>query len=308
MKFAVAVPTYNPGAYWEPWLKGLRAQSKQPSQVLVIDSESTDGSLGQDMGPEVTLIKISKASFNHGGTRDFALGLLDSSIDVVVFLTQDALLADNDALVRLVSAFSDPNVVAAYGRQVPHKNSGSIGAHARLFNYGAVSTSKSLDSVKELGLKTCFISNSFAAYRVRDLRAVGGFPSDVILGEDMYVAGKLLLQGKKIQYVADACVNHSHDYTALEEFRRYFDTGVFHSMQPWLLDNFGGASGEGARFVRSELTYLGVHQPSLVLPALFRTGMKFLGYKLGQTYRALPRAVILAFSMHKGFWAGRSES
>lgn len=308
MKFAVIVPTYNPGAYWEPWLKGLRTQSKQPSQVLVIDSESTDGSLGQDMGPGVTLIKIAKASFNHGGTRDFALGLLDPLIDIVVFLTQDALLADSDALERLVSAFSDPNVAAAYGRQLPHKNSGPIGAHARLFNYGTVSTPKSLNSVKELGLKTCFISNSFAAYRVEALRAVGGFPSDVILGEDMYVAGKLLLEGCKIQYVADACVNHSHDYTVLEEFRRYFDTGAFHSMEPWLLENFGGASGEGARFVRSELAYLRAHKPSLILPALFRTSMKFLGYKLGQMYRALPRGLTIAFSMHKGFWAGRPQS
>ena len=104
-----------------------------------------------------------------------------------------------------------------------------------------------------------------------------------------------------------ACVKHSHDYSILQDFRRYFDTGVFHSMEPWLLDNFGGPSGEGGRFVRSELAYLKKRQPSLIPSSLIRTAVKFLGYKLGQSYRALPRSVTLAFSMHKGFWAGRSE-
>lgn len=308
MNFALVVPTYNPGRYWQQWLQALSIQTSYPSQVLVVDSASTDGSFDGEGNQKFQLIRIPKASFNHGGTRDLALGLLDRSIEVVVFLTQDALLANEHALERLIASFSNPQVAAAYGRQLPHKDARPLGAHARVFNYGPTSRLKSQVSIPEMGLKACFISNSFSAYRVSDLLEVGGFPEDVILGEDMYVAGKLLLSGKSIHYVADACVYHSHDYTALEEFRRYFDTGVFHTMEPWLLNNFGGPSGEGARFVRSELSYLRAHQPSLVLPALFRTGMKFLGYKLGRIYRALPRSLTLAFSMHKGFWAGRSGS
>lgn len=307
MNFALVVPTYNPGRYWQQWLRALSIQSSYPAQVLVFDSESTDGSFDAEDHEKFQLISIPKASFNHGGTRDLALDLLDCSIEVVVFLTQDALLSNEYALERLVASFSNPQVAAAYGRQLPHKDANPLGAHARIFNYGSVSRLKSRVSIPEMGLKACFISNSFAAYRVSDLLDVGGFPKDVILGEDMCVAGKLLLSGKSIQYAADACVYHSHDYSVLEEFRRYFDTGVFHTMEPWLIDRFGGASGEGLRFVRSELAYLQKHRPSLIIPAMFRTFMKYLGYKLGRMFAVLPKPMVLSLSMHKGFWISRGE-
>lgn len=305
MNFALVVPTYNPGRYWQQWLQALSIQTSYPSQVLVVDSASTDGSFDGEGNQKFQLIRIPKASFNHGGTRDLALGLLDRSIEVVVFLTQDALLANEHALERLIASFSNPQVAAAYGRQLPHKDARPLGAHARVFNYGPTSRLKSQASIPEMRLKACFISNSFSAYRVSDLLEVGGFPEDVILGEDMYVAGKLLLSGKSIHYVADACVYHSHDYTALEEFRRYFDTGVFHTMEPWLIDSFGGASGEGLRFVRSELAYLHKNQPSLIIPAMFRTFMKYSGYKLGRMFKKIPKQMLPALSMHQGFWHSR---
>lgn len=307
MNFALVVPTYNPGRYWPQWLQALSFQTNYPSQVLVVDSESTDGSFDGEVNQKFQLTRIPKASFNHGGTRDLALGLLDRSIEVVVFLTQDALLANEYALERLVASFSNPQVAAAYGRQLPHKDAKPLGAHARIFNYESASRLKSQASIPEMGLKACFISNSFSAYRVSDLLEAGGFPENVILGEDMYVAGKLLLSGKSIQYAADACVYHSHDYSTIEEFRRYFDTGVFHTMEPWLMDNFGGASGEGLRFVRSELAYLQKHRPSLIIPSMFRTFMKYLGYKLGRIFAVLPKRMVFSLSMHKGFWISRRD-
>lgn len=307
MNFALVVPTYNPGRYWQQWLQALSIQTSYPSQVLVVDSASTDGSFDGESNQKFQLIRIPKASFNHGGTRGLALGLLDRSIEVVVFLTQDALLANEHALERLIASFSNPQVAAAYGRQLPHKDARPLGAHARVFNYGPTSRLKSQVSIPEMGLKACFISNSFSAYRVSDLLEVGGFPEDVILGEDMYVAGKLLLSGKSVQYVADACVYHSHDYTALEEFRRYFDTGVFHTMEPWLIDSFGGTSGEGLRFVRSELAYLQKNRPSLIIPSMFRTFMKYSGYRLGRMFKKIPKQMLPALSMHKGFWISRGS-
>lgn len=305
MQFALIVPTYNAGQLWNSWVAALAMQTMLPAQTLLIDSESTDGVISAARTSTLSVVSVSKASFNHGGTRSFALNLLDPSTEVVVFMTQDALLADPHSLENLVSVFSDQVVSAAYGRQLPHDDAGHLAAHLRSFNYGPDRKMKSIDSVGELGLKACFISNSFAAYRVKDLHAVGGFPADVILGEDMYVGGKLLLNGKTIAYVPSACVKHSHDYSIFQDFRRYFDTGVFHSMEPWLLDNFGGVSGEGGRFVRSELVYLKKHQPSLIPSSLIRTAVKFLGYKLGRMYKLLPNNMVTAFSMHKGFWAGR---
>jgi rhamnosyltransferase len=78
----------------------------------------------------------------------------------------------------------------------------------------------------------------------------------VIFGEDTVTAGKLLQAGYKVAYVADAPVYHSHSYTAIQEFRRYFDIGVLHIREAWLQEIFGKAGGEGIRFVLSELRYL----------------------------------------------------
>lgn len=102
-------------------------------------------------------------------------------------------------------------------------------------------------------MKTAFISNSFAAYRKQAIQEVGGFPTHTILCEDMFVAARMLLNGWKVAYVSDACVYYSHNYTILQEFKRYFDIGVFHAREKWIRDSFGQAEGSGIAFVKMEI-------------------------------------------------------
>lgn len=297
----VVIPTRNPGVLWGQWWSALVMQHTGVHGV-VVDSSSSDGTNFTSLPEGFRCVQIAAADFNHGGTRNLALLHLPEGTDVVVFMTQDALLADSHALSHLVAVFADPAVACAYGRQLPHADATPVAAHARLFNYPVVSRTVSLDDKAHLGLKTCFLSNSFAAYRLADLQAVGGFPSSVILGEDMSVAARLLLAGKCVAYVADACVHHSHNYSVLQEFRRYFDTGVFHARSPWLLQSFGGAGGEGLRFVRSELAYLWRLAPVWIPSALVRTAAKLAGYRLGRLETLWPVWFKRWCSMHKGFW------
>jgi rhamnosyltransferase len=243
---------------------------------------------------------ITRAEFNHGGTRQMGVDMMPEA-DIIAFLTQDALLANPDAIDLLLAAFADESVGAAYGRQLPHRNAGPIAAHARLFNYPPESQLRGLEDRERFGIKTAFISNSFAAYRRSALMQAGGFPADTIMNEDTYVAGRMLASGWKIAYCADAQVFHSHDYRFLDEFKRYFDIGVFHTHTPWLQQLFGGASGEGRRYVLSELRYLLKRAPWLIPSALLRTALKLLGFKLGGS---LPRTVSPYFSLHRSYWLG----
>jgi rhamnosyltransferase len=297
----LAIPTHNPGGLWSQCLAAVQSQKLMIS-VVVMDSSSTDGTNFTQLPAGFLVECIPATSFNHGGTRNLAMTHLPTDLDVVVFMTQDVLLADPQALSRMVSVFSDPAVACAYGRQLPHANATPVAAHARFFNYPSHSRLLCLADKASLGLKACFMSNSFAAYRVSDLQAVGGFPSDVILGEDMSVAARLLMAGKSVAYVADACAHHSHNYSVMQEFRRYFDTGVFHARSPWLLAEFGSASGEGLRFVRSELAYLWRHAPWWIPSALVRTAAKLIGYRLGRLESRWPLWFKRWCSMHKGFW------
>ena len=297
----VVVPTFNPGPLWTKWLSAVVRQ-QPPLAGVVVDSTTTDGTDYSTLPPNWQMLRIPNKSFNHGSTRNLGVQQAPSGHSIVVFMTQDAVLVDAGAVDSLVAALADPAVACAWGRQLPHGDATPIAAHARTFNYPPVSRVVQLSDKDHLGLKACFTSNSFAAYRMEDLMRAGGFPSELILGEDMAVAAKLLMAGKKVAYVADACVYHSHNYTPVEEFRRYFDTGVFHARNPWLLETFGSANSEGLRFVRSELRYLRKHAPAWIPSAMLRTLLKWLGYRLGRLEAHWPLWIKRRCSMHRGYW------
>src|SRR6185312_12161653 len=165
---------------------------------------------------------------------------------------------------------------------------GAIEAHARLFNYGETSLRKDLANREQLGAKIFFCSNSFAAYRRSTLLALGGFRDDLIIGEDAEFAARAVLADHANVYCATACVYHSHDYSAAEIFRRYFDTGVFHAQNTWMRQKFGSHGAEGLRFVRSELRYLAHREPWQIPRALLHSAAKIAGYRLGRIQRILP--------------------
>lgn len=301
MNVALCFPTMNAEKTGPLIIAALKQQSLQNLTVLIIDSESTDRTAEIFSKHGFLYQNIPRRSFNHGATRQLAVDLSPEA-EIIIFMTQDAILADSSSLQYLVDVFADPLVGVAYGRQLPAPDATPIAAHARLFNYPAESYVRTKADIPRYGIKTAFLSNSFAAYRRKALLAVGGFPSSVILSEDTMVAAKMLLSGWKITYCAEATCYHSHNYPLFKEFQRYFDIGVFHAREGWYLKALGGAEGEGQRFVRSELRYLRRHAPALIPAALLRSVLKFLGYRLGRLEHSLPRWLKLALSMNRGFW------
>lgn len=297
----VVIPTLNAAKDWSRFAPALLA-AVDPSQVLVLDSESDDGTqyLARQAGFKVRTVK--RKGFSHGGTRQLAAEWFPN-VEILIYLTQDAVLASPDAIFNLVRTLDDAKVGAVYGRQLPRPEANEIEAHLREFNYPAQSQKRSLDDRKQMGIRAAFFSNSFAAYKRSALIEVGGFPSQVILGEDTYVAGRMLLMGYKVAYAADACVYHSHDYSILEEFKRYFDIGVMHHRERWMLDEFGSANGEGKRFVLEHVRYLWEKRPVLIPAALTRIGAKLIAYRLGRMEQSIPTLLKRLLSMHHCYWA-----
>ena len=197
--------------------------------------------------------------------------------------------------------FKKESVGCAYGKQIPHKDAEIFAKIAREFNYGDKSYIRSVFERDKYGIKTAFISNSFAAYRKIAMQDVGGFPTKTILSEDMYVAAKMLLQGWKVAYQAEAKVFHSHNYTVIQEFKRYFDIGVFHARERWIQNQFGNAEGTGIKFVKYEINKL-KYSPLYLTEMIVRDSMKLLGYKLGIREKYLPKAIKGKVSMNKKFW------
>lgn len=301
MKVALVVPTYNAGKLWERFLHSYEMQSVKVDKFIVIDSSSSDSTreLALKYGAEV--YEIEKSDFNHGGTRNYGASLC-GDVNIIIFMTQDAIFENSFSIAEIIKPFHDESISAICGRQIAHEDATPIAIHAREYNYDNVSSVKSCECIKTLGIKAAFMSNSFSAYRKSAFDMMGGFPRNTILAEDMYMSAKMILAGQKVAYCADAIVRHSHNYTPWEEFRRYFDIGVFHACEPWIQDKLGAVSGEGFRFIKSELNYLLFHAPKWIPRACLNTACKFIGYKLGVNYRSIPKAWRRELSMYKSYW------
>lgn len=301
-KIQVIIPIYKPDHKLIVLLKKIKEQSIRDIPVLIIDSGSNDEYKNEIENMNCLVKKIDVKTFNHGGTRQMGADMFPDK-DIYIFLTQDAILADTKAIENIVKVFENSKIGCAYGRQLPYLKAGVFATHARLFNYKDMSYVYSLKDKEKYGMKTAFCSNSFAAYRKKALDDVGGFPMNIILSEDMYVTAKMLMNKWLVSYCAEAKVYHSHDYTIWQEFKRYFDIGVFHARETWIRNTFGKAEGEGKKYVISEVKYLIEKNIMLIFPMIVRDAMKFLGYRLGMKERFISKYIKRKISMTKNFWS-----
>lgn len=300
-KIQVIIPIYKPDHKLIELLKKIKEQSIEDIPLLIIDSGSNDEYKSEIKNMNCLVKKIDVKTFNHGGTRQMGADMFPDK-DIYIFLTQDAILANEKSIENIVKVFDNFNIGCAYGRQLPHKDANLFSSYARLFNYKDKSYIYSINDKEKYGIKTAFCSNSFAAYRRKALNEIGGFPINTILSEDMYVAAKMLLNKWSVAYCSDAIVYHSHDYTIWQEFKRYFDIGVFHSRESWIRDTFGGAEGEGKKYIISEFKYLIERNIMLIFPMIIRDIMKFFGFRLGMKERFINKHIKRKISMIKNFW------
>ncbi|HBY5158041.1 TPA: glycosyltransferase family 2 protein, partial [Klebsiella pneumoniae] len=296
MKYYIAIPTYNGGEIWKTAVDNIKKYAPPGLFVHVIDSTSKDDTVLIADKAGFNVVTIAGSDFNHGGTRNKAVEEFIDRYDVVIFLTQDAIPQPN-FIEKITSVFVDDRIACAYGRQLPHTNANPLAKHARSFSYPEKGYICGKENIPQMGLKTVFMSNSFSAYRLSTFKQLGGFPSNTILCEDMFFTAKAVLAGYKVAYVAEAMVEHSHNYTPLEEFKRYFDIGVFHKDEPWIRKSMGGAGGEGKKFIISEIIFLLKKAPIWLPVACINNFMKILGYKLGLRYEKIPKKLIKSFSM-----------
>lgn len=280
----------------------LRQQTVHWDELLVVDTESNDTTrdIALDFGAKISSVK--KEDFDHGGTRSWIAG--QAKGDILVFFTQDAIPVTPDAIEKLIAPINeDRDISVTYGRQLPNHDAGIAASQLRLFNYPATSSVRCFEDREKLGLKTIFVSNSFAAYRKSSLAAVGYFKNGLIFGEDTCTVGRMLKEGMKIAYVADAKVYHSHNYTWKEDFKRAFDIGVLHSREKWLLETYGRAESIGRGYIRSQIANLvKIGGLTATIDFIARNSLKFFGYKLGRQHKIMPTALILSLSMHRSWW------
>ncbi len=300
-KVDIVIPTYRPAAGFREVLKKLLHQTLLPEQILLINTEEElFDPLLTDQLERISVVHIRKSEFDHGGTRHQAACMLHN--ELILFMTQDAVPADDDLIETLAAAFEDPQVCAAYARQLPDPDCSVIEQYTRSFNYPEESRVKTAKDLPALGVKTYFCSNVCAMYRRSAYEELGGFERHTIFNEDMIFAGKLIQAGKAVAYCAEARVIHSHNYTGRQQFHRNFDLGVSQAEHPEIFDGVR-SENEGIAMVKQTAQYLlRMHHASLLPSLIWISGCKYLGYRLGKDYRRLPEGMVRACSLNKEYW------
>lgn len=306
MKTSIIILTYNAEDDLRRLFQSLTTQTYVADEIIVVDSSSTDRTLEIAKQFRAKIFVIPKSQFDHAGTRTYSTSI--ASGDIIIFLTQDVEFCDPNSISNLVSIFKDNSISAAYGRQLPRQTHNPLACHLRNYNYPPDNFVKAYADKKNLGIKTIFLSNSYAAYRKADLKKIGYFGERLIFGEDSLACFKLLQMNKKVAYKADATVIHSHDYNLKSEFRRSFDTGVFHKLHESEFSEFRTAENEGFRYTVSLVKFLisrGNYIYLMIAP--FSIASRLLGYKLGKIHKFIPRKILLKLTMSPWWWQQNKE-
>jgi rhamnosyltransferase len=177
-----------------------RQEGVDQSEVIVVDSGSTDGTQDIVRDFPARLIEIPPATFTYG--RALNVGVAAAQGNVIVSLSAHSLPAHERWLANLVRNFGDSRVAGVYARQIPRAN-------ASFFDLFGMTLSGVTSTRRRWQEKDMMFSNANGAFRRQVCRE---FPFDErLLGaEDLAWAHVVQAQGYAIVYEPGAPVYHSH--------------------------------------------------------------------------------------------------
>ena len=130
----VIVPTLNGGHILQACIEKL---GNWKHKLLVLDSESKDGTIQFLVTNGIEWKQIKQSAFNHGHTREWARKKV--SADILVFLTQDVMISSPQALDLLIQPIAEGRAEVAYGRQLPRPQASFFERFPREFIYPDIS-------------------------------------------------------------------------------------------------------------------------------------------------------------------------
>lgn len=303
---SVVIPVKNGGEDLARCLGAIHTQDvcDEVVEIVVVDSGSTDGSVGTAREHGAVVLEIPPHEFTHGLARN--VGAERARGDILVFISQDAYPADAWWLRRLISPLRSSNEVAGvYGRQLAH-----VGAHPPEvyfldFLYGPRPRVQRARSVNQLSMETTLFSNANAAMW-RSVWERFPFVEDIIMSEDQEWSRRVLLAGLVIVYEPGAAVRHSHNYTPRTAFRRFFDSGVS-SDRAYMAGKHQSRRvlrSAALRYARGEIAWLlRARQWRWIPYAALYEGAKLLGLVLGVNHERLPLSLKKRFSALPAHWS-----
>ena len=222
-KVSVVIPTYNAGEDIDRLIHLLHAQEDiGEMEILVVDSESRDGTAerAEQLGAKV--IRIRQAEFSHSYARN--LGAESASGEYLLFMTQDAIPSGPKWVAELMQPVLRDGVVAVSCREEPKPDSdllGRVSIWGHSGYMGIIESDRLLrmpdqqdyDSLRRNGQLddvSCLIRRDlFMQFKYR-----GNYAEDLDLGL------RLIRAGYTLALLATVPVIHSHTRPPLYHMKR----------------------------------------------------------------------------------------
>jgi glycosyltransferase involved in cell wall biosynthesis len=272
---SVVIRAFNEEKHLGKLLSGLKCQTIQPSQVILIDSGSTDTTVEIAKKEGVQVVSIRPEDFSFG--RSLNLGISKATSEYIVICSAHVYPVYPDWLEKLLEPFADLKIALTYGKQRGADTSHFAEQQIFLHWY---------PEQTDLHQSHPFCNNANAAIR-KPLWDVHPYHEDLPALEDLEWAKWAHDQGLGIAYVKDAEVIHVHNETwdgVLNRYRRegmafkhiypnenFYLWDMFHSWFQNVFSDFHAASTSHKmagnlrniirfRWMQSLGTYRGYHQ------------------------------------------------
>jgi GT2 family glycosyltransferase len=208
---SVVVCNYQGVEHLPHCLGALRAQTRPPAELIVVDNASTDASeaLVRERFPEARWIALQR---NAGPAPARNRGLVEAAHRLVLLVDNDAVLAP-DCLERLAAAWRE-GVALVQPRSVFDADPARVHYDGGRFHYAGLYSLRNfgvpLERAEGRGVLEVDGAVSVVLLADRDvLLAAGGFdPRFFILFEDLDLSYRLRLEGRTILSVEEALVRH----------------------------------------------------------------------------------------------------
>lgn len=211
MRASIVIRAKNEARYFGEVLEAVfRQRFDGRFDVVVVDSGSTDGTLGIARSYPVRLVEIPPESFTYG--RSLNIGIAHADGDLIASLSAHSTPADDRWLSSLLGPFADSAVAGVYGRQLAR-------ADATRLELLGMRVSGVTDDRPRRHTRNPMFSNANGAFHGELCRRVP-FDESVRGAEDLVWARHMLEIGHIVAYEPRAAVYHSHGEPFATHVRR----------------------------------------------------------------------------------------
>lgn len=183
-------------------------------EIIVVDSGSTDSTISIAKSKGAIIVHMPKEDFSFG--RALNLGCEIAKGEILLFASAHVYPVYSDWISRMIEPFIDENVALVYGRQIGDENT-HFSEH-QIF-------SKWFPSISNYNQLTPFCNNANCAIQKKMWQKLK-YDEQITGLEDLAWASKIMKEGFKIVYLAEAVIVHVHEETPLKIKNRYLREAI----------------------------------------------------------------------------------